>query len=167
MQRAGVDDVTTAEGFGRFFEQHRPRLEAVARRVVNDGHMAEDVVADAAIRVWRRMRVQPPDNPTGYLVTAVRNEALTQLRRVKREQEALTALAAMPSQPSDESRVEDRDEVQRLLSTLTSVQRSTIQLRYGKDCSEQEIAAALGVPAGTVKSHAHRALRRLRAELAA
>ena len=161
-----VEDLSTAEGFGRFLSAHRPRLEAVARRVVSDGHMAEDVVSDAALRVWRRMSVQVPENPAGYLVMAVRNEAITQLRRIKRERDAVVVLAP-PSAQSEEARVDDRDHVERLLATLTSAQRTTLELRYGMDCSESEIAQALGVPAGTVKSHAHRALRRLRDEATA
>ena len=161
-----AEDLSTAEDFGRFLSAQRPRLEAVARRVVNDGPMAEDVVSDAALRVWRRMSVEVPDNPAGYLTTAVRNEAITQLRRVKRERDVVAVLAP-PAAPSEEARVDDRDYVQRLLSTLTPAQRATLEMRYGMDCSETEIAEALGVPAGTVKSHAHRALRRLRDEVTA
>src|SRR5688500_10082382 len=58
MARAqATADLTTADAFGRYLNDHRPQLEAIARRVVNDGHLAEDVVSDAALRVWRRMSV--------------------------------------------------------------------------------------------------------------
>ena len=150
--------------FTELYAAHRRQLESVARRVTNDADVAQDVVADAAIRVWRRLRSQAPDNPAGYLTAAVRNEALDHLRRVQRERGMIAALQPMPVSSNEESAVDDRDQVQRLLSTLTPVQRCTLNLRYRDGRSEAEIAEALGIPAGTVKSHAHRALLRLRTE---
>lgn len=157
-------DLHTTEGFARFLAEQRPRLEAVARRVVRDRHAAEDVVSDAAIRVWRKLEVQAPDNPAGYLTAAVRNEALDHLRRRTREQRTLEAVGPTAAGAGEEARVDDRDQVQRLLATLPDAQRSTLRLRYELDLSEREIARRLGVPPGTVKSHAHRAIRRLRDE---
>ena len=157
-----MQKLSEPEAFGEFFAEHRARLESVARRVTRDADMAQDVVADAAVRVWQRLQASEVDNPAGYFTTAVRNEALDQLRRLKRERGAVLELAELPAQRGDESRVDDRDEVQRLLRVLTPAQRSTLRLRYAYGCSEAEIARSLGVPAGTVKSYAHRALRRLR-----
>ena len=162
-----MQDLSNADDFGEFFAAHRRQLESVAQRVTRDADVAQDVVADAAIRVWQRLRLQTPDNPAGYFRMAVRNEALDHLRRVKREHGMVSALSALPPRPSQESAVDDRDQVERLLETLTPIQRSTLELRYRADRSESEIAETLGVPAGTVKSHAHRALRRLRVEAGA
>ena len=54
----------------------------------------------------------------------------------------------------------------RALAALPRQQRAVIVLRYYEDLSEAEIAATLGVSAGTVKSHAARAMRTLREQLA-
>jgi RNA polymerase sigma factor (sigma-70 family) len=61
----------------------------------------------------------------------------------------------------------ERDEIDRGLRRLTDDQRIVVVLRYYADLSEADIAQALGVPRGTVKSRLHRALSSLRAELAA
>ena len=153
-----------AEAFGAILSTERPRLEAMARRITRDADVAQDVVGDAAIRVWQRLQNGGVDEPGAYLVTAVRNAALDHVRRTKRERAALQAVASRPAPPTSESRVDDRDEIDRLLAALTPVQRATLDLRYAHDRTEAEIADTLGIAAGTVKSHAHRALRRLRTE---
>lgn len=63
-------------------------------------------------------------------------------------------------------RVDDRDAVWRALRMLPPRQRAVIVLRYYEDLTEAEIAAVMGVSAGTVKSQAARALRRLGGVLA-
>ena len=65
-------------------------------------------------------------------------------------------------EPSD-----SRDELRRLLSELPPRERAVIVLRYYCDQSEQETAATLGMPLGTVKSTCSRALARLRVEVSA
>ena len=60
---------------------------------------------------------------------------------------------------------EDRDQLATALSRLGSSDRLVLALRWFEDLAESEIAEALGVRPGTVKSRLHRAMRRLRVEL--
>jgi RNA polymerase sigma factor (sigma-70 family) len=159
--------------FAQVFAAERHRLEAVAARITRDADAAQDVVAAAAARVWSRLARAPVDDLVAYLFRAVRNEALSHLRRLRRERALSAALVASgttsPSAVASavrpaQDRVDDRDEVDRLLATLPSAQARTLRLRYDGGLSEAEIARAMGIPNGTVKSNAHRALQRLRAE---
>lgn len=56
----------------------------------------------------------------------------------------------------------DKDEIIRALRELSHAQRAVLVLRYWQDLTEAETAAALGVSVGTVKTHGHRAMQRLR-----
>jgi RNA polymerase sigma factor (sigma-70 family) len=67
--------------------------------------------------------------------------------------------------PDHAAGVVDRDEVMHALAALTRPQRAVVVLRYYEDYDDAAIAAALGCPQTTVRSHAHRGLARLRSAL--
>ena len=75
----------------------------------------------------------------------------------------------LPDTPGTDGLVasDERDELRRLLGSLSPRERAVVVLRYYCDQSEQETAAALGMPVGTVKSTCARALARLRVEATA
>lgn len=156
-----MDDLDTADGFGRFYEANRRRMEALARGIVGDRQSAEDVVASATIRVWQRFSRGLPDNPAAYFARAVQNEARDHLRRTLRDR-ALRAKLTPTLSASEHARVDDREMLSRMLGGLTPGQRTALGLRYLEDLSEQDVASSMGIPRGTVKSHAHRGIRRLR-----
>jgi RNA polymerase sigma factor (sigma-70 family) len=66
----------------------------------------------------------------------------------------------------EEGASDSRDELRRILAGLTPKERAVVVLRYYCDLSEQDTAATLGLPLGTVKSTCARALARLRVEVA-
>ncbi len=72
-----------------------------------------------------------------------------------------------PAAAGEERRLEDRDELERGLRRLTDEQRTVIALRYYLGLTDAEVAAATGLPVGTVKSRIFRALEALRSALAA
>lgn len=163
-----MHDLADKDAFGRFFSKHRAMLEGIAYRMTGDAHLAEDVVSNAAVRVWRRFEKHVPDRPLGYLVRAVQNEARDQLRRAA----AADARDRLwPDGAEDgarfEATVDDRDLIKRLLPSLPDKQRRTVELRYLEDVPDEQIAQRLGIGVVTVRSNAHRALDRLRRELAA
>ena len=130
---------------------------------------AEDATQDALVKAWRalgRFRADEPLRP--WLLRIVANEARNRRRSAgRREHLALrTATAfsgeAAPS-PEDTALVEERRA--RLLAALEQLPepaREVLADRFLLDLSEDETAAALDVPVGTVKSRSARALGRLR-----
>ena len=133
------------------------RLLRSAYLLTGDLHRAEDLVQEALVKValrWDRLR---DGNPTAYARTIVVRDNISWWRR-RRElpMESPEELATVSSDP-DAAMV-----VRRALGRLTAKQRAVVVLRHFDDLSVEEVAATLGVSAGTVKSQNAAALARLR-----
>jgi len=138
-------------------------LVRLAALLLDDVATCEEVVQDAFVRTWHRPPLlRDPDRLSAYLRSAVLNRARSQLRRraVRRRH-----LAPVP-EPSEgaESTAMAHDPDRAVLAALRALpdrQREVLVLRYYLDLSEAEIAATLGISAGSVKTHAHRGLAAL------
>jgi RNA polymerase sigma-70 factor (ECF subfamily) len=150
----------------------RPAL-GMALKIVRDLEEAEDVVHDAFLAVVERAHQYQAERGTvaGWLVTTVRNLALDRVRRrVRREhitQEELRhePAASVPDPESASVRAGEATAVREALRRLAPAQRETLEIAFYEGLSYPEIAARDGVPLGTVKSRAARALWALRAAL--
>jgi RNA polymerase sigma factor (sigma-70 family) len=112
---------------------------------------------------WRTLR--EPDRALGYLRTSVINGARSALRRRAVARRYAATLVALPDMPSAETSTLDAYEqavVIAALRRLPSRQREALVLRYYADLSEADIAEAMGISRGAVKSHAARGLAALR-----
>ena len=131
---------------------------------------AEEAAQDGFVKAWRalgRFRDGAPFRP--WLVQIVANEARNRRRSAgRRAHLALRAATEHPSgdaAPSPEAAVLSAEQREGLLAAVNELpedQRAVISLRYFLGLSEQEVAAALDLPSGTVKSRTSRALDRLR-----
>jgi RNA polymerase sigma-70 factor (sigma-E family) len=149
------------------YAAHRLNLVRLAVLLVDDVAAAEDVVHDVfAGLLTGGKQLRDPDAALAYLRRAVVNRARSALRRRR------TARAYTP--PEDASRAgpddvmvlrEEHREVCAALQTLPTRQREVLVLRYWSDLSEIQIAEALGISRGTVKSTASRALAALEKKL--
>lgn len=146
--------------FAEFFTARGPGLRRTAYLVVRDWHVAEDVTQVALTRVhraWQRLR---PETVEAYARKAVVNEALSAVRKVRREWPS-AVLPERASAAADEVRLD----VGRTLGLLAPQQRAIIALRFLDDLSVADVAGALGIAEGTVKSQTSRALATLREHL--
>jgi RNA polymerase sigma-70 factor (sigma-E family) len=152
-------------GFRAFVEANGSTLLHAARLLTGDHHRGEDLVQTALTKVylkWGRI-----DTPLAYARKALVNAHIDQSRRKWWGERPAEVLPEAPA-PSAELAASDlRDELRRLLAGLSPRERSVVVMRYYCDLSEQETAATLGIPVGTVKSSCARALARLRVEAAA
>jgi RNA polymerase sigma-70 factor (sigma-E family) len=158
----------TAEAyFTELYTLHYRRLVHSAWLLVRDLPTAEEVVQDAFVSVngaWQRLR--DAENALAYVRQAVVNRSHSVLRR-KRVADRI-AEKAPPDMPSAEYGALvslERATVVDALQRLTSRQREAIVLRYYADLSEGQIAAAMGISRGAVKSHLARGMAALRAAL--
>ena len=145
--------------FDQLFEEVFPLAQRVAYRVVGDAFAAEDIAAEAFVRLyarWGRLRDEP--GRIGWILRVTANLAIDTVRR-KKPQIPVSAPVEV------EETVVLRMALAAALAALPSRQRAVVVLRYLADQSEEEVARSLGISAGTVKAHAHRATRRLRREL--
>jgi RNA polymerase sigma-70 factor (sigma-E family) len=149
--------------FTGFFGAHAGALGRLAYLLVGDRHAAEDLTADVFLDVWRSWdRVSSADHPLAYVRKVMINKASAGVRRTVRERLGLERLRGLTQEISldpDSAAVLD---VQALLMELPAGQRACLVLRYAFDLSESEVADALGVSVGTVKSQSSKAVRRFR-----
>ncbi len=147
------------------YHTHRLRLVRLAVLMVDDLPTAEDIVQDAFTALYRRHgpQLRSLDDPHAYLTRAVMNTARSALRRRR------SARGYVPPRPENAAAADEqallRDshrQVLEALRRLTVRQRQVLVLRYWSHLSESEIAEALAVSRGTVKSTASDALSALR-----
>lgn len=151
----------------RFDEFVSARMTALVRfgyALTGDLGHAEDLVQTALVGAYQRWRRTPPDNPEAYVRRAMVNANINRFRRRRVVESLVDTVPEPPAAAGHEAEVDGRDQVRRLLAKLTPRQRTVLALRYYADLSEAEIAHAMGISVGTVKTLASRALARLRKE---
>jgi RNA polymerase sigma-70 factor (sigma-E family) len=160
--RLDADAAVTA-----LYTAHYRSLVRLAALLLDDVGAAEEVVQDAYVKMhgaWRRIR--EPEAAVGYLRTTVVNLARSRLRHRQVVRRHLPK--PLPDAPSAEQGALDRLERDRLLGALRALptrQRECLVLRYYGDLSEVQIAEAMGISTGAVKSHASRGMAALRVAL--
>lgn len=149
------------------YAAHYRSLVRLAALLLRDVGAAEEVVQDSFVAMhdgWRRLRDN--DKALSYLRQSVVNRSRSVLRhRVVVDRNA-------PKPPPDEPSAEqgaitllERSAVVTALRTLPARQREALVLRFYGDLSEAQIAAAMGISKGAVKSHTARAMTALRSVL--
>jgi RNA polymerase sigma-70 factor (sigma-E family) len=151
------------------FREHHGELVRLALLMVGDLATAEDVVQDVYASLHKRWsKIAADDAPLPYVRTCVLNGCRSVLRRRGIARRAGMLHQAVEHDASAESEVilsEDRRTVLSALARLPRRRREVLVLRYYLGLSEAEIAAVLGISAGTVKSTAARGLAALARDL--
>lgn len=155
--------ITVSADFAEVFAAHHPEALRIAYLLCGDRDRAEDAVAEAFVKVYRRWHKGDIDQPRAYIRRAVVNEVNSRFRRLALERrEAAKRRGDDRGQRSTEDQAADHDEMFRALQRLPERQRTAIVLRYYNDLSEAETAEVMAVSTGTVKSSVSRGLNRLR-----
>lgn len=157
------------EALELLYAAHWRRLVRLAVLLVHDQGSAEEIVQDCFVAVHARWgRLHDPDRALAYLRQSVVNRSRSHLRHlavVRRHAERAAPpdpVAGADHTAHDAAR---RRTVLDALRGLPRRQREVLALRYYLDLSEAEIADALGISRGAVKSHASRGSAALRAAL--
>jgi RNA polymerase sigma-70 factor (sigma-E family) len=160
-ERAAVGDLS----FDDWVEVRVPALLRFAYLVTGSQHAAEDAVQAALTRACERWpRVRRTTDPDAYVRRMVVNAHISAWRRSGRRE--LSVAEVRDTEVGDHAgRVATGDAVWRVCGTLPPQQRAAVVLRYYEDLEYAEIALVLGVTQATVRSHVHRALAAMRAEL--
>lgn len=153
---------------GAIFEQLRPRLKAISRRIVGSEAEAEDIVQDCFLK-WRGAEQAALATPAAWLTTVVQRRSIDRLR--KRGRDAVAARTAMELAPAVASsppedgllrRAELGEALARMLTCLSASERLALVLHEVFECEHADIAAALGTRTVNARQHLARARRRLR-----
>ena len=149
------------------YSLHYRMLVRLAVLLVRDVPTAEDVVQDSFVAVhdgWQRLR--DAQSALAYLRHAVLNRSRSVLRhRAVVDKHPPKPPPDMPSAEHGALVRLEQSAVVAALRKLPGRQREAIVLRYYADLSEAEVAAAMGISCGTVKSHTARAMAALRVDL--
>jgi RNA polymerase sigma factor (sigma-70 family) len=147
--------------FEAAFDELFPRAVRLANRLLGDRAAAEDVAAEALARAYARWsKVGGLPYRDGWVLKVATNLAIDRLRRRPPD------LTPPPAEVFEDA-VHVRLALNAALLTLAPRQRQAVALRYLGGLSDKEVALALGISLGSVKTHIHRGLNGLRTRLGA
>lgn len=161
-----VDDArtwTADQAVTVLYGAHYRSLVRLAGLLLRDQAAAEETVQDAFVGLYRRWRsLRDPERAAAYLRAATVNGCRSVVRRRGTAHRAAPMLAVAEDGPDVAAAVVERRAVLDGLAGLPERQREVLVLRYYGDLSEAQIAEALGISPGAVKTHAARGLASLR-----
>ena len=140
------------------------RLLAVARGVLGDAHLAEDATQQALLSIWRELpKLREPDTFGAWSYRVLVNCCYSEARRSKRWRASdITDMTREPATLGGYAEVHDRDEIERVFQGLSMDHRAAVVMHHYVGLTLPEIALALDIPEGTVRSRLYHAMRKLR-----
>ena len=160
------------DAFRPLVERDAPAVARAARRILADGHEAEDVAQEAFVIAYRSLADWRAEGPFAAWVTRI--AVRLAVRRARRRRtvawiaadEGAVPVHVSPEQAEDPAVAVARgDRFARLRAAVVALDepyREVVALRFFGELSLEEIATATGRPLGTVKTHLRRGLQRLR-----
>lgn len=159
---AAAADAATATSFASLFADRHEQMVRLAWLLCGNQPDAQDAVADALVKVWRRLQRGPVDDLDAYTRRAVVNTVNSRLRRRYLERwHASWRVGDDRGQRAVDEHVADRDTIWQAVLALPARQRACVVLRYYEDLPEAAVADVLGIAVGTVKSNTSRGLAKL------
>jgi len=154
--------------FEQLFDEHQSMVFSLALRMTGDRGLAEEIAQDVFLELDRYLgKLESPQHARFWLRRVTMSRATDAMRR--RRVRAIDQWIEIDDTHGAGEMERDSPlaiRVERLLATLPESQRAALVLRYQEDLTPEEIAATLGAPLATVKSHLQRGLKLLRAKAA-
>ena len=156
------------QAFGYLYEHYAGALHGVIKQVVGDAELANDVLQETFVNIWRK--IDSYDASKGRLFTWMlnigRNAAIdkTRSKGFQQSQRQIPLDGETVLQPSVRQGIDDFG-LKRIILKLKDEQRLLIDLSYFQGYTHEQIATALHIPLGTVKTRIRSALTQLRALL--
>lgn len=157
------DAAAATEAFGVLYERHRDYVLRVAMRFTGNRETTLDVLQETFAYLLRRF----PPTGTGFELTAKLTTFLYPVAKnfaISAHRQSARLETTDGADPDDLAAADDPvpDDIDAALAGLSAAHREVLLLRFVDDLSLAEIAAALSVPVGTVKSRIHLAVKQLR-----
>jgi RNA polymerase sigma-70 factor (ECF subfamily) len=157
--------------FAALFGFYAPRIKGFLMRTGTGAELAEEIVQETMLSVWRKAGMFDASRASvaTWIYTVARNLRIDRLRRERGvSAEALYDVLKGddPSQPDDLLEGDERDRnIRAAMKQLPGEQMAVVQLSFFEDRPHADIARALGIPLGTVKSRLRLAMAKLRESL--
>lgn len=167
IRRAQAGDQAAMQDIVR---RHSESLLRCALTLSHDRQRAEDIAQETLLEAWRSIdRFDGRCRFSSWLFGILRHRYLKAMRHLSRRghsDQPIFCEAELPPSLADPGRdsqhAEDAARVRRAVAALPEEHRQVIELRFFADASLEDIAAALDIPLGTVKSRLHNGLEKLR-----
>ena len=147
--------------FGELVRRHSPAVRGLLRRMGAQAALADDVAQDAFLLAFEKCAEFRGEGTFAAWVKRI--AARLYLKRIAREARYVDAIETDQAAPAADT--DGRMDLDDALKGLSEVERLCVSLCHGAGLSHPEIAAAMDLPLGTVKSHVKRGLDKLRARL--
>ncbi len=157
--------------FRAIFDHFAPRLKAFLMGQGTNPQMAEEVVQETMVKIWRKADQFDPSRAAAstWIFTIARNMRIDHLRKFNRPEPDMNDPAFVPDpEPlatETISQSEDAAQLHAAMAELSEDQRAVLKLAYFEDRAHPEIAETLDIPLGTVKSRIRLALKNIRSTI--
>ena len=153
------------EAFAGLVHQASDTLFGVARRILRDPGLAEDVLQNALVTIWRKLpHLRDVDRFDGWSFRILVHACYADAPRNRRWAAMVRVLPVDRAEPTDAyDSIADRDELEQAFRRLPLDQRAVFVLHHHVGMSLVDVAETLGIPDGTARSRLHYATRALRA----
>ena len=152
-------------GFEDLVHQISDTLFGVARRILRDPGLAEDVLQNALVTIWRKLpHLRDVDRFEGWAFRILVNACYAEAPRNRRWTSTVRVLPIGKASDTDDIQtITDRDELERAFGQLSLDQRAVFVLHHHVGLPLVVVAETLGIPEGTARSRLHYATKALRA----
>ncbi|MGW0338068.1 ECF RNA polymerase sigma factor SigK [Streptomyces sp. NPDC003011] len=167
VSRVAVGD---EKAFAKVYDAVAGPVLGVVRAVLRDQAQSEEVAQEVLVEMWRTAPRYRPDRGTAmnWILTLAHRRAVDRVRSAEAAAARDHKAALLDRTPEYDEVMEqvearlEREQVRRCLRTLTELQRQAVTLAYYKGLTYREVAQALTLPLGTVKTRLRDGLIRLR-----
>jgi len=157
--------------FKKLFAAFAPKIKSFAMRNGVGPELAEEVVQETFIRVWRKAEQFDPTKASAstWLYTIARNQRIDLLRKRHRPEPDYEDPAFIPEpelQPTEVIvRNQEASRLKECIDALSPEQQEVLKLSFMEELPHVEVAEKLGIPLGTVKSRIRLAMKHIRSEI--
>jgi RNA polymerase sigma-70 factor (ECF subfamily) len=158
------------EAYATIFREQYPGLVVTATRLLNERALAEEIVQDVMLELWRRRESLIFTGPVrAYLQQATRNRSLNRLRQAKTAKRGEVYVRIPTASPMADAKAvsaELQAAATRAIASLSEPQREVFEMNRTQGLTYNEIAELLGISVKSVEARMGRALKQLREQLA-
>ena len=152
------------EAFADLVREVSDALFGVAGRILRDQDLAQDVLQNALVTIWRKLpHLRDPDRFEAWAFRILVNACYADVPRTRRWASTVRVLPVDRADETDDYRsITDRDELERAFRRIPLDQRAVFVMHHHVGLPLTEVAETLGIPDGTARSRLHYATRALR-----
>lgn len=168
LKRTGDEDQSA---FAQLYGLTSRKLYGVALRIVRDRTVADDLLQDTYVKIWRRARSYDPElaSPIAWMVAIIRNGAIDMIRKQQFATTEEGEILLLPSEDADPGYELDMSRKRALafeaFQEMSPDKRRMVILAYLHNENREQIARRFGIPVNTVKTYLRRALLEVNAEV--